>query len=160
SYDLSGPFGPRSRWPAPGSRRAGGRGWTTSGPGPPRDHRSPPRPGPWPCRCRGSARAVSVPGAVVPCAAGAFAVVALRSVAGGRQIEPRERPGRQGAGQRPGPRRPPVAHRLDLEDAVVLALAEADPDLAEVGGKGRGDGVAPLDEGHAPLVEQLREAQV
>ena len=44
--------------------------------------------------------------------------------------------------------------------AVVVAHPEGEPDLEEVVGKHRQDGVAPLDEHDATLVEHLREPQV
>src|SRR4051812_34613598 len=50
--------------------------------------------------------------------------------------------------------------RAQLDDAIVVAGAEGDPDLEEVRRQRRCDRVAPLDERHRALVEQLGQPHV
>src|SRR5438477_8787223 len=63
-------------------------------------------------------------------------------------------------GQRPLARRPGRAHRVEVDDPLVVPLGPVQPHLEEVGGQ-RGSGhVSPLDHGDRALVDELRQRQV
>src|SRR4051812_1359728 len=47
-----------------------------------------------------------------------------------------------------------------MDDACVVVVTKLEPHLEELRRQGRDDGVAPLDEGHALVVEQLAKAEV
>src|SRR3954454_20535234 len=70
------------------------------------------------------------------------------------------RPGRHRLTQRARAGAPPGTDGLDLDDAIVVALTELQADFEEVGGQRGCDDVAPLDDRHATVVEQLGQPDV